>query len=344
MKIAVLAGGLSPERNVSLTSGSLIANTLSRKGYKVVLLDVYKDVEIPRKGISALFSENTSYSATVEEKEPDLDALRRTRKDTSLIGEGVLDVCRYADAVFLAMHGDMGENGQLQAALDCAGVRRYTGSGYDGSLLAMDKDISKKLFSFADVPTAPWLTITTPADADKVVERIGFPCFVKPISCGSSVGVTPVERKEDLYRALLSAFAYSEKVLIEKKISGREFSSGIIGGEVLPPIEIIPLSGFYDYKNKYQAGMTKEICPADLTDSQKKKLADYTKAAFSALNLSGYARIDFILSDDDEDFYCLEANTLPGMTPTSLLPQEAAAVGISYEELCIKLVKLALEK
>ena len=347
MKIVVLAGGLSPERNVSLSSGALIATTLSEQGHRVMLLDVYRGVIIPESGIDSLFLENKTFAAEIGEKEPDLDEVRRENGgQIELIGKNVLEVCRAADVVFVALHGAMGENGQLQATFDNYGIRHYTGTGFVGALLAMNKDISKKLFRFAGIPTADWITLSAGGeDAQRRIEEaVGVPCVIKPLSCGSSVGVSIIEKEEDLRDALESAFRYETEVLAEKKITGREFSVGILGGQVLPPIEIVPLSGFYDYKNKYQPGMTREICPADLTPEQVARVSSLTAAAFGALSLSGYARFDFILSEEDGDFYCLEANALPGMTPMSLLPQEAAAAGISYPDLCEKIVRLAAEK
>ena len=346
MKIVVLAGGLSPERNVSLVSGALIANTLAKAGHRVALVDLYFGVELPDGTTEALFTDRCNYTATIEEEAPDLEAVKRQNNGREeLIGENVLAVCRAADVVFLALHGAAGENGQLQATLDSFGIRCYTGSGYAGSLLAMDKEISKQLFRSAGVPTADWILLRADSENAKnsILASIGLPCVIKPLSCGSSVGVSIVETEGALDAALTAAFAYGPRILAEKKIVGRELSVGYLGGQVLPPIEIIPLTGFYDYKNKYQPGMTEEICPAALTDEQVRRVSGYTASAFDALHLSGYARFDFILSETDGEFYCLEANTLPGMTPASLLPQEAAAVGIDYTALCEKLVALAKE-
>ncbi|MBE6641999.1 MAG: D-alanine--D-alanine ligase [Ruminococcaceae bacterium] len=346
MNIVVLAGGLSPERNVSLVSGSLIAKSLCSSGHKVVLLDVYTGTVIPEEGIAALFADSVEGITTVE-AEPDLEAVKRANGGREeLIGNNVIEICKYADAVFLALHGAMGENGQLQATLDTFGVKCYSGSGYTGSSLAMNKEISKKLFRFAGVPTADWICVTCDDTAarEKILDSVGLPCVIKPLSCGSSVGVSIVDTEAELDKALELAHVYESKILAEKKIVGREFSVGYLGGTVLPPIEIIPKAGFYDYKNKYLPGMTEEICPADLTEDQVKRVSELCALAFETLDLGGYARIDFIMSEEDGDFYCLEANTLPGMTPSSLLPQEAAAVGISYGELCEKIVALARAK
>ena len=345
MKIAVLAGGLSPERNVSLTSGSLIANALSANGHKVALLDVYKNVEA--QNIQDCFKEKTNHSFSVEEAQPDLEAVIAANggRHTN-IGDRVLDVCRAADVVFLALHGAMGENGQLQATLDNYGITHYTGSGYVGSLLAMDKDIAKKMLRSAGILTADWIILSDKREDNvkTVEERIGYPCVIKPNSCGSSVGVSIVRCRKELENALCDAFKWESMVMCEKLVTGREMTVGILDGQVLPAIEIIPAEGFYDYKNKYQAGKTLELCPAPITDAEYADMADATIRGFEALRLSMYARFDYIISSEDGRAYCLEANTLPGMTPTSLLPQMAAAVGISYTELCERMCELALKK
>lgn len=248
----------------------------------------------------------------------------------SFIGEGVVEHCKTADIVFMALHGAQGENGQLQALFDLYGIK-YTGSGYVGSLLAMDKDLSKRIMRDNGILTADWQYIHVKAGYDAT--KIKYPCVVKPCSCGSSVGVALVENESQLNSALDCAKVYEDFVIIEDKVEGREFSVGVLNGKTLPPIEIRPINGFYDYKNKYQAGLTEEICPADITDEIRNILQKSALDVHNVLRLGFYSRIDFIL-DENNNAYCLEANTLPGMTPTSLLPQEAAAVGITYEQLC----------
>ena len=343
MNIAVLAGGYSPERDVSLTSGSLIANALIEEGHNVCLADVYLGIETVGE-VADLFNKEKNPIYKVTQAVPDLDALKASSGNgEALIGKGIIELCRAADVVFMALHGAMGENGQLQATLDSYGIK-YTGSGYVGSLLAMDKDISKKMFVGAGVNTPEWMYISAKqADISEIEERIGYPCVVKPCCCGSSVGISIPENRAELEIALKEAEKYEDSILIEKKITGREFTVGILDGEVLPAVEIIPTEGFYDYKNKYQAGKTIELCPAPIDEELMAILAEQTKRAFAALRLSGYSRFDYIV-DEQRRTWCLEANTLPGMTPTSLLPQMAAAVGISYGRLCCKIVELALEK
>lgn len=332
MKIIVLAGGLSPERDVSLSSGSLIANALIENGHEVMLLDLFlgRDNE---EILPVYRNRNSEYrfNYIVPEQEPDLTAIRSSVvSDSDYIGNGVIELCRDADMVFMGLHGSAGENGQLQAVFDMYGIN-YTGTGYTGSLLAMDKDISKKLMRENGILTAGWQYINLNAQNDFSI--IKYPCVVKPCSCGSSVGVSIVENRDQLNSAVGYAKKYEEYVIIEDKIEGREFSVGILNGKALPVIEIKPLCGFYDYKNKYQKGLTEEICPANISEEISKLLQNKALVVHSTLRLGFYSRIDFIL-DDNDDAYCLEANTLPGMTPTSLLPQEALAAGISYNELC----------
>ena len=343
MNIVVLMGGLSPERDVSLTSGSLIANALIRRGHRVCLLDVYLGTSISENGLDECFVTQPYPAYSVGEQVPDLEAIRQmSGNGNAKIGANVIPLCKYADVVFLALHGDMGENGQLQATLDSFGIR-YTGSGYVGSLLAMDKDLAKKMLVGAGVPTPAWMLVDLAQKLpEDVSAQVGYPCVVKPCSGGSSVGVSMVDNAAQLSDALQAAAKYERYVLVEKRIVGRELTVGIVDGQVLPAIEIIPKEGFYDYTNKYQGGKTLEICPAPIDDATRDTSAALTRRAFDALRLGGYARFDWML-DGDGGLWCLEANTLPGMTPTSLLPQMADAVGIDYDSLCEKLVLLALK-
>ncbi len=346
MKIAVLAGGLSPERDVSLTSGSLIANALRRKGNEVALADVYLGIE-PKCDINSLFVSSEMQTYSVSEREPDLAALKASSKNgEALIGPRIIELCKAADSVFLALHGAMGENGQLQATLDCFGIR-YTGTGYVGSLLAMDKDLTKKLLVGEGIDTAKSVTLLS-GDINKnvsiVLKEIGLPCVVKPCSCGSSVGISIAHTEDELEKSISEAFLFEDRVLVEEKIVGREMTVGVLDGKTLPPVEIIPRDGFYDYKNKYQSGMTDEICPPDITEEEAALLSESALKVASALRLGSYCRIDFIISSLNGRAYCLEANTLPGMTPLSLLPREAAAVGIDYDELCQKIALSAVKK
>jgi D-alanine-D-alanine ligase len=208
----------------------------------------------------------------------------------------------------------------------------------------MDKDIAKRILASYGIRTPMGLTLDLASgiDLDAVIDEIGFPMVVKPCSGGSSVGISMVNSREELVLAVETARKYEPVMLVEKRIVGREFTVGVLDGRVLPPVEIIPKSGFYDYKNKYQAGFTEEVCPAEISREDNEALGEITLRAFAALHLRDYARFDYI-RDEEGRFWCLEANTLPGMTPTSLLPQEAAAVGIDYGTLCVKIAELALK-
>lgn len=347
MKIAVLAGGWSPEREVSLSSGTLIANALVGNGHRVALADVYRGVKIPAAGPDALFGTEPLPPHEVGDAQPDLAALRASVGDgDALIGPGIIALCRSADMTFLAMHGGMGENGQLQATLDSFGIR-YTGSGYVGCLISMDKDLTKRLLSGAGirVPDGVCFDAQTPIGQCCAVtlDKVGLPAVIKPCSCGSSVGVTIVENIGDLCDAFAAAQKYGCPVLAEKKIVGRELTVGILGDYALPVIEIVPpKDGFYDYRNKY-SGRTVDLCPAPISPRATAAAQVAALAGMKALRLSGYARFDFIM-DENELLYCLEANALPGMTPTSLLPLAAGQAGISYEELCEKILMSGMEK
>ena len=343
MRIVVLAGGISTERDVSITSGTLVAKALRGNGHEVVLLDVYMGYEHDTCDIDELFCTNYSFVSEcgVKETIAEIDAVKAARRDRSdrFFGEHVIEICQAADIVFLALHGGEGENGQVQAALDLLGIK-YTGSGYLGSALAMNKGITKGVFIQNGVST-PAGALFKSEDAAATWDI--FPCVVKPCTGGSSVGIAKANTREEYIAAVADAFRYEHEVVVEQFVSGREFSVGVLGDHALPPIEIIPKSGFYDYAAKYQAGLTEEICPADIDDTTDHALRSAAVAAFRALRLDAYARVDFIV-DANGNTYCLEANTLPGMTPTSLLPQEAAVEGMDYVTLCETIIKLSLAK
>lgn len=342
MNIVVLAGGLSPERDVSLSSGTMACNALLSLGHRAILIDLF--LGLPDwDGKRDLFAEAKPLAPfRVSEHEPDLDALRCSRAVgyNSYIGLNVPELCEQADIVYMGLHGDCGENGKLQAFFDERGIR-YTGSGADGCRAAMDKWISKQLFMENGILTPKGICLHANERFDP--DLLPVPCVVKPCNGGSSIGVSVVQRREDLYGALKLAFSMEPAILVEEYIKGRELSCGILGDRALPPIEIIPLHGFYDYKNKYQAGASREVTPAEITDEETARIQQIAMRVFRILNLSVYGRIDFLLTEQG-DAYCLEANTLPGMTPTSLLPQEAAVVGFPYEKLCDTIIRLSLEK
>ena len=335
MYIAVICGGLSAERDVSISSGTGAARALRARGHKVALVDLFLGNPSAMSDPRSAFTSDAGDSVySVRETEPDLDKIRAQRGGEGLIGPGVIEICRAADIAFLALHGAEGENGKLQACLDLYGVP-YTGSGYLGSALAMDKELSKILFRSSGIPTPPGVTLRR---GEAVPESIGFPCVVKPCSGGSSVGTSIVTD------ALAEAFSCDEAVLVEKYIRARELTVGVMDGRAMAVIEIIPKTGFYDYKNKYQAGLTEEICPAPISPEDTARVQRLAERVYEALHLEAYGRVDFLMDKADGELYCLEANTLPGMTPTSLIPQMAAAEGMDYGELCEKIIEVSLKK
>ena len=346
MRITVLAGGTSTERDVSFVSGAQVYRALKKKGHDVILLDVFmgyngEDASDPDK----LFKSDRDWAAdikSVTEAAPDIEEIRKLREDKSdsYFGPNVIRICRDSDIVFMALHGGDGENGRVQAALTLFGVK-YTGSGYMGSALAMDKYFTKLIFDAKGVPTPEWTAYKT---GDKVSKSpFSYPVVVKTHAGGSSVGVYIVKSHEEFRDSMKKAFSFGNEVIVEKYIKGRELTCCVIDGKAYPIVEIAPKSGFYDYKNKYQAGSTVETCPAKISDELTEKVQQVAVDAYKALGLESYARMDFIAASDNK-VYCLEANTLPGMTPTSLVPQEAAAVGMNFEDLCQHLIEVSLKK
>lgn len=338
MKIVVLAGGTSTERDVSLTSGSMIYRALKKNGHQAMLLDVYLGYEGNPENVFDLECDWTENIGRISETNPDLEAVKAMRKDggKSFFGPNVLTICEMADAVFMALHGANGEDGKIQACFELMGIP-YTGTDFVSAAMAMDKGITKDLFKAYGIPTPAGIRLRKGAQE---TEKVPFPCIVKACCGGSSVGVCIARDEQEYEAAKKEAFLYDEEAVVEQYITGREFSVGVMNGKALPVIEIAPKQGFYDYKNKYQAGSAVETCPAEITPQQTVRMQEIAEQVFAALRLKNYARMDFMM-DTDGNMYCLEANTLPGMTPTSLLPQEAAAVGISFEQLCEQILKNA---
>jgi D-alanine-D-alanine ligase len=332
LKIALLLGGTSSERDVSLASGIRVAEALRTCGHEVRAID-------PARGpLSDDEQRALATGRVVQTAPPSQEALRRMAREALPSFANNLPRQGDADVVFLGLHGGSGEDGTIQALLDLGGVP-YTGSGHLASALAMDKDLSKHLFRQANVSTAKWLM--APAGADEVSAALGFPVIVKPSKQGSTVGLSIVRNASELQPAIDEAFNFDDEVMIEEFIAGRELTVGILGNIALPVGEIIPKHEIYDYECKYTAGMADERFPAELTKQETARVQDEALRAFRALKLRGCARIDFRMAKDGT-FYCLEANTLPGMTQTSLIPQAAAAAGISFPELCDRIVRLAL--
>jgi D-alanine-D-alanine ligase len=338
MRITVLMGGTSSERDVSLASGLRIAEALRTKGHTVSVIDTAKGA------VSQDAERQMLAGGGVKTKPPTPEELARMRAESVTETAARLPKRGDCDVAFLALHGGSGEDGTIQALLDLAGVP-YTGSGHLASALAMDKDLSKHLLRAHGVRTADWLMAMDPASPPSTqdVERaLGWPVIVKPSKQGSTVGLSVVKQPEDLAAAITEAFNHDDEVMIERFIAGRELSAPVIGGEALPVGEIIPKHEIYDYECKYTPGMAEEIFPAPLTPAQTAEVQAQATRAFAALKLRGCARIDFRMSPSGE-FYCLEANTLPGMTATSLVPQGAAAAGIEFPDLCERIALLAVE-
>ena len=348
MKIVVLAGGLSTERDVSFKTGEMVTKALRENGHQVILLDVFMGYSNKEEDLTGIFDRAEAVSvkvAAIPETAPDLEKVKAQRKDQSdnFFGPNVIELCRMADIVFMALHGENGENGKIQAAFDLFGIR-YTGTGYLGSALAMNKGMAKQLFLENGIPTPRGTSLKRGEDAAKIETcGIHFPCVVKPCSGGSSIGVSIVHDKAEYEQALKEAFCWENELVIEEYVKGREFSVGVIDFQALPIIEIAPVEGFYDYKNKYKAGSTVETCPAELSEQITKEMQGYAEKVAEVLGLNTYSRTDFLL-DAEDHIFCLEANTLPGMTPTSLLPQEAKVTGVDFNQLCEKLIESSMRK
>lgn len=348
MDIVVVAGGLSTERDVSFKTGSMVTNALRENGHRVILVDVFMGYSDKEEDLTGIFDKAEEISVKVEnipEVAPDLLKVKASRKDQSdnFFGPNVIRMCQMADIVFIGLHGENGENGKVQAAFDLFGIK-YTGSDYLSSAIAMNKDMAKQFFLANGIPTPKGIGMTRATREDDVTKLgVTLPCVVKPCCGGSSIGVTIVRDKEEFKTALDEAFRWENELVIEEYVQGREFSVGVIEGKALPVIEIAPVQGFYDYKNKYKAGSAVETCPADLPEEVSKEMQHYAEEVARVIGLNTYSRSDFLL-DENNRMYCLEANTLPGMTATSLLPQEAAAVGINFNELCEKLIEISMRK
>ncbi len=340
MNIVVLAGGNSTERSISIVSGSKVTEALRSRGHNAVLVDVCFGAKIndPANAFATEVpvEEAVEWMHAQDERVPEVD------KRKCFFGEGVLALCEAADVVFMALHGANGENGKIQAAFELLGIK-FTGSTYLGSALGMSKELSKTMFREYGVPTPAGFVLRK---GDEVLSTdkngVGLPCVVKVACGGSSVGVEIPKTEEEYQKAIANAFALEDVLIVEQFVDGREFSVGVVDGEAYPVIEIAPIEGFYDYTNKYKAGSTVETCPAQISEEQTKEMQKHAVDAYNALRLTNYGRID-VMMDKDGKMYCLEANTLPGMTPTSLLPQEAAAIGMDFADLCEKLINVSVQ-
>jgi D-alanine-D-alanine ligase len=330
MRVTVLTGGTSSERDVALASAVQVIAALRSRGHEVAVVDT-------ARGFIPPSDEPRLLSGSVGTAPPSIDALRDLERGLLLSGLGNLAVVRPADVVFVALHGGRGEDGTIQTLREGVGVPA-TGGGRLGSAMAMDKDVSKRLFRAAGVPTADW--VMTPADAGQVGRQLGWPAVVKPSKQGSTVGLTVVKEPSAYPEAVALAARYDDEVMIEAFVPGRELTVGVLNGKALAVGEIIPRHEIFDYECKYTPGMSEEIFPADIPAEIARECQRLAVLAHEALKLGGYSRVDFRLTAEGQAL-CLEVNTLPGMTATSLLPQSARAVGIEFPDLCERICRAA---
>ena len=348
MKIVVLGGGLSTERHVSLVTATSVCKALRQRGHQAIFVDMYLGLEEFEGPLEAAFDAADGFcgDVAIEKTAPDLAAVKASRKlqSPSRLGKNVLELCALADCVFLGLHGADGEDGKIQAALDLLG-EPYTGSGPLSSGMAMDKAVAKMVMNSCGVLTPQGQEVTyTAGDIPSLAETLPVPCAVKVVGGGSSIGVALPDTREQLKAALEEILQYGNRVVVEEKIVGRELTVPVLDNQYLSPIEIVPPEGLtFDYVAKYQSGAeaARELCPAPITEAEKQLLGEAALKLHRALGLSVYSRTDFIL-DKEGRAWCLEVNTLPGMTPNSLIPKAAAVAGISYAELCEKIVLLSL--
>ena len=346
----VLGGGISTERHVSLVSATSVCKALRSLGHRAIFVDLFLGLEDFDAPLETAFDAPDGFCGEVAigHEAPDLAAVVASRRDQSpsRIGKNVLELCRLADCVFLGLHGADGEDGKIQAALELLGVP-YTGSGPLGSAMAMDKAVAKRIVASAGVRTPDWQELTYhEADIPALAKTLPVPCAVKVVGGGSSIGVALPDTREELEQALHDILPYGSRVVVEQKIVGRELTVPILDDRALCPIEIVPPeSGRFDYISKYQSGSegASELCPAPIDEDAARRVCEAALKAHRALGLSVYSRSDFIMDGDGLVWY-LETNTLPGMTPASLIPKAAAVEGLSYAALCERIVLLSLEK
>jgi len=330
MRIALLTGGSTAERDVALAGAAQVVNALRGLGHEVTVVDTVA-------GPLSLGAEETLLTAPVRREPPSPETLRELAQRENLPALVSAPEMKASDLVFLVLHGMQGEGGSVQALLELARLR-YTGSGPLGSAMAMDKEVTKRQLEALGLPTAAWRA--WPASQPEV-EALGLPLIVKPANGGSTVGLSVVHAPADLERAIARACEEDGQVLLESFLPGREFTVGVLGREALAVGEIIPQHEIFDYECKYTPGLTREVFPAAIPEPLAKRLQELALATHQALKLRDFSRVDFRLDAAGEPFV-LEANTLPGMTGTSLLPQSAAALGIGFQELCAEICRLAL--
>lgn len=351
MKIVVLGGGISTERHVAQVTATSVCQALRRRGHQAIYVDMFLGLEDYDKPLEQAFQEPDGFcgKVAIERTEPDLKQVWDSRKykSRSHLGKNVLEICMMADCVFLGLHGKDGEDGKIQATLELLGVP-FTGSGSLASAIAMNKAMAKRIMESYGVNTPEWMElIYSREDIPRLADTLFLPCAVKIIDGGSSIGVALPETREELRIALENILSkYGNHIIIERKINGRELTVPVLNGHALSPIEIVPPEGSeFDYTAKYQSGTlaAREICPANLTLEEDRLLRETAEKVQKSLDLRVCSRSDFILDREGKAWF-LEVNTLPGMTPNSLIPKAAKVSGISYDELCEQIVLLSLEE
>jgi len=331
MRIAVLFGGTSEERDVSIASAAQIIPALRAAGHDIVAVDT-------ATGRLSAADERRLLDSRVASQPPTDKSVANIRAGAVILNTSSIDV-RDVDVVFVALHGGAGEDGRLQAMLDLAGLS-YTGSNHIATAAAMDKDLSKRLFRSVEVPTADWLM--APVSAEEVTQELGWPVIVKPNKQGSTIGLTLVRGTAGLQPAIDAALQFDDEVMVERFVAGREFTVGILEDCALPVGEIIAPREVFDYEAKYQPNAAREVFPAEIAAEETRRVQDYALRVHRALKLGVYSRVDF-RRDSKGEYWCLEANTLPGMTAMSLLPQAALAAGISFQELLDRICRAAIK-
>lgn len=337
MKIVVLTGGVSSERNMSLYTAYNVCSSLRRQGHEANILDLFWGIESSR--VKDFFKEDNNLAKEVtllknKTAEVDEEIKRRQSSKLGIFGENVIDLCRKADLVFIALNGRIGEDGHIQAVFDLLDVK-YTGSKQMSCLLSLDKYLTKKVLVPEGIPMPKGFMLKKGHKA----EYVPYPCIVKPCSAGSSIGVALVNNDEELTRAIQDAFSFDKRIIIEEYIEGREFSVGILDGKALPVMEIKPKDGFNNYKSKWDPDKESDkICPANIDKDTARKMQRLVEKACDILDIDIYAKADLIMSDEG-DIYLLEINSLPNMLDTSVYPNMSAADDIYYDELINTIVK-----
>lgn len=332
MRVTVLTGGATPERAVAFAGAAQVVTALRGRGHDVHVVDL-------ATGLLSDAEEQRLLVLEVGTTPPAIGDLAAGEREMLAEGLAGLATVRGADVLFLVLHGGAGEGGILQAVLEAIGVP-YTGSGPLGSALAVDKDLSKRLFRAAGIPVADWIMTPPPIKPRALKRALGLPMIVKPSKQGSTLGLSLVKREQDVTAAIAEAARWDDEVMVEAFIPGRELTVGVLGDDAFPPGEIIPRHELFDYECKYTPGMSEEVFPAKIGSRIARRLQELALSAHRAVKLGGYSRIDFRVTPDG-DIFCLEANNLPGLTRTSLYPQGARAAGMDYAEMCERICRLA---